>query len=238
MDPYGTPLVMCIQKRYLKGLQFCAAPVQQSVPQYIKIPCLQSFLPCFKVPFSPSVSFSKLWLQDEFYFPCRNNPDFLMWLPEDVLTAVMTCSHLFSAFKTDLFVFRSQCDRTHVLCCSAGCSAEISYACGSATGQMRRAYALSPYLDTAGNLSVFLLFQLSLGDVLTKHCLGPCDISLHLLLCCWWLAQCKAIWRFPWIAVPFSTGICHFIVRKKPTVLGLSLTLWGLVAFANMQRTI
>lgn len=92
--------------------------------------------------------------------------------------------------------------------------------CGLATGQMPRPYAPSPYLDTGGNLRVSLLRHLSLGDILAKCCLGLCDISLHLLLCCWWLARCKAIWRFPWIAVPFLTGTCHVIVWKKAYPLG------------------
>lgn len=156
----------------------------------------------------------------------------------DVLTAVRICSPIFPAFKRDLLVLRSQCDRTCVLNCSAGCSDEISDTRGVATGQMPRPYAPSPYLATAGNLGVSLLFLLSLGDVLAKRCLGPCDISLHLLLHCWWLAQCKTIWRFPSIAVCFSTGTCHFIVWKKPTLLGLVFTIWGLVAHANMQGTI
>lgn len=52
------------------------------------------------------------------------------------------------AIEGDLFVFRSQWDKMCVLCSSAACSAEISYTCGIATGQMPRPYALSPYLDT------------------------------------------------------------------------------------------
>lgn len=43
---------MCIQIRYLRDLQFCAAPVQQCVLQYVQTPCLQSFLSCFQGPLS------------------------------------------------------------------------------------------------------------------------------------------------------------------------------------------
>ena len=84
-----------------------------------EFPVCRAACPAFKVPFPPSVSFLKFWSEEEFSFPWRNNPDFFCvvlfssaGLLEDVLTAVVTCSRIFSAFKRDLFVFRSRCDTT------------------------------------------------------------------------------------------------------------------------------
>jgi len=165
-------------------------------------PVCRASCSAFKVPFAHLLLFQSSGHRRN--FPWRNNPDLFCVvlfsfssLLEDVLTAVMTCSHIFSAFKRDLFVFASQCDRTCVSYCSARHSAAISETCGIATGQTPGPCALSPCLDTAGNLRGLLLSHLSLGCLLAKHCLGPCDISPHLLLCCWWLAQGKTIWRFP-----------------------------------------
>lgn len=206
-----------------------------------KFPACRVSCPAFKIPFPHLFLFQSFGHRRNFSFPQRNNPDLFVCflfssanLLEAVLTAVRACWCLFC-----LWVTCSRSDHsvtTHVLYGSAGCSAEISYTCGIATGQMPRPYALSPHLDAAGNLRVSLLFRLSLGDVLAKHCLGPCDIFLHLLLQCWRLAQCKTTWRFPWIAVPFWQA--RFIIWKKPTLLVLVLTVWGLIAYANMQNTI
>lgn len=113
---------------------------------------------------------------------------------------------------------------TECVCCVAvlsEISAEISYTCGIATGQMPRPYALSPYLDTAGNLRASLLFHLFLRDVLAKHCHGPCDVPLHLLLHCWWLAQFKTMWRFPLIAgFFFFFGAVSLSGMEKAFLLG------------------
>lgn len=142
--------------------------------------------PAFKVPFPPSVSFTKFWSLEEISLPWLFPNNTGLFLCVILFLCVWfywrLVSRVFPTFEGDLFVFRSQCDRTCALCCSAVCSAEISYTCGIATGQMPGPYALSPSLDTAGNLRASLLFHLPLEDVLAKHCHGPCDIPLHLLL--------------------------------------------------------
>lgn len=151
---------------------------------------------------------------------------------------VLFSSCVFSAFMRNLFIFRSQCDRTDVLYCSAGCSAEISYTCGITTWQMPRPYALLPYLNTAGNLRVSLLFHLSLGHGKTLpsslwHLSSP---SVSVLVAC---PVQNNLNISPCTAAPFLRGTCHFIVQRKPTLLGgVYVCVWGLIAYANMQSTI
>lgn len=220
----------CIQMKYSKDLQFYCSSCTVLCSSLHSSSFCRAAHPAFQLLFPPPVS--KLWSLEELSFPWRNNPDIFVWVYFPQLASPIRywlqwwlAPTLSSAFKKDLLWVQSR-DKTSTLYVSASCSTEVSYMCGIATGQMAKPYALSPYLDTAGNLTVSLLFHLSLGKALAKHCLGPCDISLHLLFCCWWLAQCKTIWRFHWMAVHFSTGTYHFTVLKKLTLSGLILTAW------------
>lgn len=167
---------MCIQIRYLRDLQFCAAPVQQCIPQYVQTPCLQSFLSCFQGPLSAICFFFEVLVTGRIFpdFPLTTLT-FFVWffsstgLLEDELTAVGGLVPI-SFLPLRVICSCSDLSVTECVCCVAvlsEISAEVSYTCRIATGQMPRPYALSPYLDTAGNLRVSLLFHLFL-----KGCFG------------------------------------------------------------------
>lgn len=238
---------MCIQIRYLRDLQFCAAPVQQCVPQYVQTPCLQSFLSCFQGPLSAICFFFEVLVTGRIFpdfplttltFLCDFFFHWLAWRWIDCSGG--TCSHTFPAFEGDLFMFRSECGRMCVLCCSA-----VRNFCWNFL------YMWHSHRTNAQTICPITLFgycwepeSVPVVSSLSEGCFGKtlpwslwCSSSPSAAL----LVACPVQNN-----VEISLNCCifffleqyHCLVWKKPFFLDLDLTVWRLVAYASRQSTI